>query len=1468
MHRFYALLSTLTGPLALSVSPSADVVACGPGIPPQVICLVGNVSDLVGGGPLVSGRVYHLSGPVFVPDGETLTIQDGTILKFETFAYLYVNGTLVAGDATLTSIKDDGAGGDTNGDNPELLPMPGDWDGLGFGMNSDASVCTSTTIRYGTGVSLNNASIELDGVSISDCSSTALYNQWSYPAVTNCSFSRCRFAVETSLASLPGFIGNSAIDNTDGDCIEIEDGVVDGSFAVGLQNSLDGRAFAVCANISVSVGTTLTLQPGVIFKFGEIPDALPHCGRGDLDIAGTLIANGVIFTSLEDDSIGGDLPKDGPTFGAPGDWGTLLFRSTSEACVLANTLIRFGGDATFGPAPAIRLSQADVALDSVSVVECASHGLSLNNDSYPTVRNCSFSDNAGIAIDCVHPAAVSGFTNNSAQNNAGDYMRLLGAIAAPLAGGVAIEKDSSLNQDGVFVVASDIAVPAGVVLTLGEGVILKWTVPENHEINVSGTLTIDGALGAEVVLTPLTDDEIGGDTNKDGGATQPVPGDWNGIRFFPGSDASTVDRARVRFAGNSSLVTAAVHLSAASPTLTFTTIERSESACLSLVSAAFPQVADCVFRDSDRAVIGLSIRALQGFTGNSASGNAKGDSLSISNGDVSFGSGGLVRGGSLVIGPSNGLADVLVFTDDIFVPVGYHLGILPGTIVKFDGPRELDVGGIAAVGGIGNAVVLTSIDDDSVGGDTANDGATDGAPGDWRQVRVSANGSSFDTVVVRFAGSSGADAVRLVGSNATLTDVTIEDSAATALAIPSSMPLVDGCELKRNQRAVDQASIRALLGFSDNSAEDNTLGDYIRVTDGNVTSDLLVRTQQSLDGRPFVFATNVNVLAGATLTLDAGVVFKFDGNRAFDVQGTLTTNAAPGSIVLTTLTDDIAGDTNKDLGASVPAPGAWAGLAFGSNSDASTLIGARVRYAGSLGGPALHMSASDALISDTLVERSGGKGLQLSSARPRVQRTAFVDGLGLPVDFASIGALPGFLDNTASGNVPGDYIRVSDSTFTGSVVVGRNNSLNSNGVFVVDTGLSVGMGQRLELRQGTIIKWQGNRSLNVNTNGTLIVEGTGFEPVVFTSIHDDAIGGDTQKNGASTVPAPGNWGGIVVNNSPGASALLEHLRARHGGSGGGSVQLSQPAAVARSIRAEHSSTDGIRVSSLSGSATNWVAFQNGGDGIDVSGGTFDLLHATAASNAGVGVRAAAAHLGALRNSNSFANAGGALAGFAPGEVLSSNAGAAFSGTFGNIDADPLFTDLAGGDLSLASNSPCLDAADLDAALALPEDHREASRILDHDLDGSALPDMGAFERAAWELVVGGAPQVASVMGFTVQGATPGVAIFYLGPLGGEAFLPPLGFRLHGPTTTSLALGARSVGSTLYLPIPHASTLVGMPFGVQARVHPSLPAAARGAPGRGSSGVATGSTAGGPSQATPLAPGKGNFTSLYRARVLP
>ncbi len=92
-----------------------------------------------------TGWVYLIAGNVTVSSGRTLTIVPGTVVKFNRFQLLSVNGQLSlspapASPVIFTSYRDDSYGGDTNGDGASSGGV-GDWAYVGVGSGNAVQNC-------------------------------------------------------------------------------------------------------------------------------------------------------------------------------------------------------------------------------------------------------------------------------------------------------------------------------------------------------------------------------------------------------------------------------------------------------------------------------------------------------------------------------------------------------------------------------------------------------------------------------------------------------------------------------------------------------------------------------------------------------------------------------------------------------------------------------------------------------------------------------------------------------------------------------------------------------------------------------------------------------------------------------------------------------------------------------------------------------------------------------------------------------------------------------------------------------------------------------------------------------------------------------------------------------------------------------------------------------------------------------
>jgi hypothetical protein len=236
-------------------------------------------------------------------------------------------------------------------------------------------------------------------------------------------------------------------------------------------------------------------------------------------------------------------------------------------------------------------------------------------------------------------------------------------------------------------------------------------------------------LGTEtnpVYFTSYRDDTIGGDTNGDG-ASNGARGDWYDIRFTDTSDDthSIIDHAIIRYGGDSYLYnhSGAISLISASPQIQNTSIIEAQWCAIYANMFSFPDLNNNTLQDNER----------NGFC---------------------------PSGGTLDIDATWNITDTSYFLlDDVTVFIGNTLTVNPDVIVKFANHKRLTVdGALRVLGTETNPVYFTSYRDDTIGGDTNGDGASNGIQGDWYDIRFTNTSddakSIIDHTVIRYGGDS------------------------------------------------------------------------------------------------------------------------------------------------------------------------------------------------------------------------------------------------------------------------------------------------------------------------------------------------------------------------------------------------------------------------------------------------------------------------------------------------------------------------------------------------------------------------------------------------------------------------------------------------------------------------------------------------------------------------------------------
>lgn len=257
-------------------------------------------------------------------------------------------------------------------------------------------------------------------------------------------------------------------------------------------------------------------------------------------------------------------------------------------------------------------------------------------------------------------------------------------------------------------------------------------------------------------------------------------------------------------------------------------------------------------------------------------------------------------------------------------------------------------------------------------------------------------------------------------------------------------------------------------------------------------------------GHVYVIDSDVTVNAGATLRIDSVVIKAKSGARLYIAGDVLAVGSQNYPVYFTSWKDDtLCGDTNGDGSATIPAPGEWGYIEFGSGSHPSSIIShAVIRYAGH--------------------DLYWGGAIRLNNTSPTLENITFTKN-----------------HRNAAEIVSGDWTTTSwESTSV---------------VYWLGGPVTIPAGNTLTVFPGVKVKASFGDSLYVE--GKLTANGTQMEPISFTSEKDDDICGigaidepicDTNNDG-TTLPALKDWSGIEFRAGSDGSSAISHAIIRHTG---------------------------------------------------------------------------------------------------------------------------------------------------------------------------------------------------------------------------------------------------------------------------------------------------------------------------------
>jgi len=181
-----------------------------------------------------------------------------------------------------------------------------------------------------------------------------------------------------------------------------------------------------------------------------------------------------------------------------------------------------------------------------------------------------------------------------------------------------------------------------------------------------------------------------------------------------------------------------------------------------------------------------------------------------------------------------------------------------------------------------------------------------------------------------------------------------------------------------------------------------------------------------------------------------------------------------------------------------------------------------------------------------------------------------LDGQSLPVDvYATFGA--GVVDI---------YSLHFMGVFTAAnTIMGPDPIGNGNSIWLTKGNPAVDTGARVQIDANTVIKFKKNSGFTVRSGATLDVYGTVGQPVIFTSINDDAYGAIV--NGSTGAPSTNGWNGLLYkNNSLGSMNYADIYYAVVG------LKLTNLSLEFSNLNIREFATSGIHLLAASGETTS------------------------------------------------------------------------------------------------------------------------------------------------------------------------------------------------------------------------------------------------------------------------------------------
>ncbi|MEX0845794.1 MAG: right-handed parallel beta-helix repeat-containing protein, partial [Balneolaceae bacterium] len=631
------------------------------------------------------------------------------------------------------------------------------------------------------------------------------------------------------------------------------------------------------------------------------------------------------------------------------NWGTIRFMSTSDDATssVSETEIRYAKHGMI-------FTNAAPSIDKVTVLSCRYMGFGIESGSTvhianSTIQNCGYDP---VAISTNSAPSFSNITFNSNGSNGVGLLESNNLVTYYYSG---------FNGYGYFyettnTVSSDVTLnPYSFAGYTNLPFIMRhtWYIGQNTTLSVAPTvifkgsqsLFVDGALkvlGTEtepVIFTSVSDDGAGGDSNNDGNISVPNPGQSIRIYFR----ASSIDSANHITHTEFRYPSTAIEFQSSKAKVENNLFQLSQYDAINIYDNSSPQILSNNFQNISGHSIYMDMFSNPTFSGNAES-NVKHRGLGIRGG--TWGS-----DATLAFRSFAGTDSITyVLHGNFTIPSGSKIIIPSGMTFKaftnYGGYRytsgQFNVEGALRVNGTENSPVVFTIDTDDSYGKPA-DIYTDGQVNDFNYRNgnwITYSSTSDDTSnIVNYTIFRN----NYAGIVANSADPTVKNSRFEQLNYGMNLAGVSAPYVENNvfHNLNKTPLVISLVSYPQTTVGNTMSGTTwkaIGVREETLVQDVTLpkRDFAGKVGIPYYMSGNYTTGTGAVLTIDPGVIMKFENYRRLEVQKGLIaqgSNHPDSLIVFTTIYDDFyGGDTNGDGTATNSANSYWYGIKYTGTS--------------------------------------------------------------------------------------------------------------------------------------------------------------------------------------------------------------------------------------------------------------------------------------------------------------------------------------------------------------------------------------------------------------------------------------------------------------------------------------------------------------------------------------------------------